>query len=484
MSTPTGGTPQAVAQVPLRSASGRGLLAAAVLGSGMAFLDSTVVNVALPTIGRDLDAGLGALQWTVNGYTLALAGLILLGGSLGDRLGRRRVFVVGVTWFAAASLACALAPTVELLIAARVLQGIGGALLTPGSLAMIQASIHPDDRARAIGLWSGLSGVSTAVGPFVGGWLIGIDWRWVFWINLPLAVVTVVLARRCAPETRDPGAARRIDTPGAVLGAVALAGLTFALIAAPEPGSGARVLTTGLVAVVSGTAFVVWQRRASQPMVPPSLFRDRVFSVTNLLTFAVYAALSGMFFMLVLQLQISLGYTALEAGVATLPTTVLLFALSGTAGAVGQRIGPRLPLTVGPATAAIGVALLAGLAPGDDYLLHVLPGVVVFGLGLTALVAPLTSTVMGAAPAHLVGTASGVNNAVARAAGLVAVAALPAVAGLSGKAYEDPVAMTAGYEVAMWVCVGLLLVGSAFAAVGLPRGALTSPTSSTPSTPS
>jgi EmrB/QacA subfamily drug resistance transporter len=453
----------------LSSASGRGLLAATVLGSGMAFLDSTVVNVAVREIGRDLQASLASLQWTINGYTLALAALILLGGSLGDRLGRRRVFVVGVAWFAVASLACAVAPNVHLLVAARVVQGIGGALLTPGSLAMIQAGMDPDDRPRAIGLWSGLSGVSTAVGPFVGGWLIEIDWRWVFWINLPIAAVTIWLALRYAPESRDDDSQHRLDAAGAVLGAASLGAATYALIAAPEPGSAGRVLAASVVAVVLGVGFVVLQRRARFPMVPPSLFESRVFTVDNLFTFVVYAALSGMSFLLVLQLQTSLQYSPLEAGVATLPVTVLLMLLSGTAGSVGQRVGPRLPLTLGPAVAAVGLALLAPLQPGDGYVVHVLPGVLLFGLGLTALVAPLTTSVMGAAPPHLVGTASGVNNAVARTGSLIAVAALPAVAGLSGLAYADPVAMTAGYSVAMWVCVGLLLAGSAFAAAGLPR---------------
>jgi EmrB/QacA subfamily drug resistance transporter len=455
----------------LTSTQGRGLVAAAALGSGMAFLDATVVNVALPTIGRDLDADLAALQWTVNAYTLTLASLILLGGSLADRLGRRRVFLAGVLWFAAASLLCALAPSVELLIAFRALQGVGGALMTPGSLAMIQASVHPDDRGRAIGLWSGLTGLSSILGPFLGGWLIELDWRLIFGVNLPLAAATILLTLRCVPETRDERAGGRLDVAGAVLGAVALGSATYALIAAGSSPRGTPVLVTGLVAVAAAVAFFVRERTAPAPMVPPQLFANRVFAVANLLTLAVYAALSGLLFLLVIQLQVSLGWSPLQAGVATLPSTLLMVALSARAGALVQRTGPRLPLTVGPWLAAAGVAYLVPLSPGDTYLTGVLPGVLLFGAGLTVLVAPLTATVMAAAPERLAGTASGVNNAVARTAGLLAVAALPTVAGLGGRAYTDPVLLTPAYRTAMLVCVALLVVGGLVALVGLPARA-------------
>jgi EmrB/QacA subfamily drug resistance transporter len=453
--------------VRLGTPAGRGLLGAAVLGSGMAFLDSTVVNVAVRAIGKDLDASLGALQWTITGYTLTLAALILVSGTLGDRFGRRRLFVIGVTWFAVASLACALVPNVELLVIARLLQGVGGALLTPGSLAMLQASFAKDDRAKAIGLWSGLSGVAVAAGPFVGGWLIELSWRWIFAINLPLAVVTVALALRCAPESRDPNP-EPMDVPGAALGILALGAGTYALIAAGGGSSPAMLATTAVLAVGAGAGFVVRQLRSRHPSVPPELFTNRVFNVVNLETLFVYAALSGVAFFLVLQLQTSLGYSPLQAGIATLPMTALLTAFSGWAGAFGARVGPRLPLTAGPLLAAAGLLLLVGVSAGDDYWTAVLPGVLLFGVGLTMLVAPLTATVMAAAPHHLVGTGSGVNNAVARTGGLLAVAALPAVAGLSGHAYEDPVALTSGYRVAMWVCVALLAVGAGVAAVALP----------------
>lgn len=455
--------------IRLSSARGRGLVAAAALGSGIAFLDATVVNVALPTIGRELDADLAALQWTVNAYTLVLASLILISGSLGDRLGRRRVFLAGVVWFALASLLCAVAPNVELLIAARALQGVGAALLTPGSLAIIQASIHPDDRGKAIGAWSGLTSTSAVVGPFLGGWLIELDWRWIFGINIPLAVVTVVLTLRTTPESRDEESHGRLDVAGAVLGALALGGGTYALVAVAEDGASPAVLAAAVVAVAAGVGFVVRQRTADAPMVPPALFRDRVFTTANLLTLAVYFALSGVLFLLVLQLQTSLGWSPLEAGIATLPSTLLMVAFSSRSGALGQRLGPRVMLTAGPWLAAAGVALLVPLGPGDSYALGVLPGVLLFGLGLTVLVAPLTATVMGAAPGHLAGTASGVNNAVARTAGLVAVAALPTIAGLSGQAYSDPDLLTPAYRTAMIVCVVLLVVGGAVALLGMPR---------------
>lgn len=454
---------------PVRLATfpGRGLVAAASLGSGMAFLDATVVTVALPTIGTDLDADLAALQWTVNAYTLTLAALILLGGSLADRLGRRRVFLAGTMGFAVASALCALAPTAEALVLARGVQGAGAALMTPAALAMIQASIDPQDRARAIGLWSGLTGVATLVGPFLGGWLIERDWRWVFAINLPLAVVTVLLARRCAPETREPGPDGRLDVAGAVLGAVTLGAVTYALVAATEEPLPAAV--AGVVGVASGVAFLLRERSTASPLVPPRLFADRVFTVTNLLTLAVYAAISGVLLLLVVQLQVSLGWSPLQAGLATLPATLLLTALSARAGVLAERFGPRSLLAAGPWTAAAGVALLVPLGGGDPFVSAVLPGVVLFGAGLTLLVAPLTATVMAAAPAALVGTASGVNNAVARTAGLLAVAGLPLLAGLSGRAYSDPQAMTGAYRTAMVACVVLLVVGGGVALLGLPR---------------
>ncbi|MEV5508962.1 DHA2 family efflux MFS transporter permease subunit [Streptomyces orinoci] len=466
------------AAVRLRTPTGRYVLLTAVLGSGMAMLDSTVVNVALPHIGRDLGAGLAVLQWTVNAYMLTLAGLILLGGALGDRYGRRRVFVVGVVWFALASLLCGVAPSAGVLITARALQGVGGALLTPGSLALIQSVFHPDDRAAAVGAWSGLGGVATAVGPFLGGWLVdGPGWRWVFLINLPVAAVCVPVALRQVPETRDPAAHGRFDLPGAVLGALALGLVTYALIAAPAAGLSPRVLVPAVAGVLLGVVFVRLEGRRTDPMLPPALFRIRVFSAVNAVTVCVYAAFSGFFFLSVLQLQIVSGWSALAAGTALLPTTVLMLLLSSRSGRLGQLTGPRLPLTVGPLLCAVGMLLMARVGAGAVYWRDVLPGLLVLGLGMVTLVAPLTATVLASVEVSRAGIASGINNAAARAAGLVAVAALPLAAGLGESSYRDPAAFGSGFRLAMIYCAGLLVLGSALAwfTIRSPRGAACHP---------
>src|SRR5207302_1495363 len=280
----------------LGDAPGKWVIAAAVLGSGMAGVDATVVNIALPALGRDLHAGFDGLQWTINGYTLMLAALILLGGSLGDRFGRRRIFVIGTVWFAVASALCALAPSIEILVAARALQGIGGALLTPGSLAMIGASFVEQDRGKAIGMWSGFGGIAAAIGPFIGGYLVaGPGWRWVFLINLPLAALVVAIAQRHVPESRDPEAAPRLDLLGAVLGALGLAGITYALIGAGD-GWSPSTLVSGALGLAAVAAFVVNERRSTHPMLPPAIFASQQFTAANLVTFVVYAALSGVFF--------------------------------------------------------------------------------------------------------------------------------------------------------------------------------------------
>ena len=451
---------------------GTGLLAAVILGSAIAFLDSTVVTVALPTIGRELDASFGQLQWVVTGYTLTLAAFILVGGSLGDRLGRRRVYVWGIAGFAVTSLLCALAPTADALVAARVLQGVAGALLTPGSLAVIQASFRPQDRGRAIGAWAGIGAIAPALGPPLGGWLSEVDWRLVFLINLPIAAIALVLTARFVPESRDASSSGRLDTTGAVLGVLALGGLTVALVGAGGGGDGAVlsavVPVAAAVAVLTGAGFVWWEKRTAQPMVPPSLWSNRTFTVANLLTLTVYAALSGLFFFLALQLQTTLGYRPVLAGAAALPSSVLLLLLSSRAGALATRTGHRFPLLVGPLVAALGVGLLAFVSAGDSYRLHVLPGVMLFGAGMALLVAPLTTTVLAAAPDRLSGTASGVNNAVSRAGGLVAVAALPSLVGLGAQDYADPAALTDGYRAAMLGCAGLLVAGG-LSALALPR---------------
>ncbi|HET8987988.1 MAG TPA: MFS transporter, partial [Humibacillus sp.] len=429
----------------LGSRAGHLVVTAAVLGSGMVMLDGTVVNVALVRIGADLGASMADLQWITNGYLLALASLILLGGSLGDRYGRRRVFVIGVVWFTAASVACGLAQTSGQLIVARVLQGVGGALLTPGSLALIQASFRREDRGAAIGAWSGLGGVAAAVGPFVGGWLVEYaSWRWAFLLNVPLGVATVWVAQVSVPESRDEGASHRFDVVGAVLATAALGLTTFALIQHASLGTGLALAVCGL-GVAAAAAFVAVERSSTHPLVPLALFASRQFSAANGMTLLVYAALGALFFFLTLQLQTVLGYGPLPAGLATLPITVLMLLLAARGGALAARIGPRLPMTVGPLVCAVGAALLAGVDAGSSYWTAVLPGVTVFGLGLTLLVAPLTATVLDAAADRYAGVASGVNNAVARAGSLLAVAALPALLGLSGGDYAEPSTFSAAY---------------------------------------
>ncbi|MGW6914597.1 MFS transporter [Kitasatospora sp. NPDC054939] len=458
----------------LSTAQGRWVLLATVLGSSMAMLDGTVVNVALPRIGADLGASMAALQWTLNSYLLTLAGLILLGGALGDRYGRRRIFLLGVAWFAAASAACAAAPTVEVLIAARALQGIGGALLTPGSLAILQAAFHPDDRSRAVGLWSGLGGVSAAVGPFLGGWLVeGPGWRWIFLLNVPLAVLVIAVAARHVPESRDERAVGRFDVAGAVLAALALGSVTYALTAAGE-GLTPVVWLTGAAGLLFGTVFVLVERRRAEPMLPPELFASRLFTAVNLVTLCVYAAFSGIFFLLMVQLQTVSGFSPLTAGLALVPTTVLMLAFSARAGELGKLIGPRLPLTLGPLICAAGVLLMLRIGPDASYWADVLPAVTVLGCGMVLLVAPLTATVLAAVEVRRAGIASGVNNAAARAAGLLAVAALPALAGLSGDAYQVPAAVDAAFGTAMLICAGLLVAGGLLAAATV-RGNVLAP---------
>ncbi|MFI7140671.1 MFS transporter [Streptomyces massasporeus] len=454
--------------VRLASPQGKWILLTTVLGSSMAMLDSTVVNVALPRIGRDLDANLSALQWTVNAYMVTLAGLILLGGALGDRFGRRKVFVVGVVWFAVASLLCGLAPNAGVLIAARALQGVGGALLTPGSLALIQASFHADDRGRAVGLWSGFGGIGAAVGPFVGGWLVdGPGWRWVFLLNVPLALVCVPVALRYVPESGDQQAHGRFDVLGAVLGALALALVTYALIEAGE--GGAVVVVSAVAGLAAAVAFVVVERRRPDPMMPLDIFASRQFTAVNLVTLCVYAALGGFFFLAALQLQVVVGYSALAAGTALLPTTVLMLLLSARSGELAARIGPRIPLTVGPLLCAAGMLMMLRVGPGASYAADVLPALVVLGLGLVTLVAPLTATVLGSVSVVRAGLASGINNAAARAAGLIAVAALPLLAGMGEEAYREPAAFDTAFDKAMGWCAGALVVGSVIAAAVVRR---------------
>jgi EmrB/QacA subfamily drug resistance transporter len=442
------------------------VIAATVLGSGMALLDSTVVGIALPTIGREFHTGVSTLQWVVTGYTLTLAGLLLLGGALGDRLGRRRIFIIGAIWFAIASLACGLAPNGPALIAARILQGVGGALLTPGSLAIIQASFAPEDRSRAIGAWSGLGGVAAAVGPFLGGWLISsVSWRLIFFINLPVALAVVLISLRHVPETRDPTVSGRLDVTGATLVTLGLVGLVYGLIEGPVVGWRSPVT---IVALLGGAillvAFVVVEARTEHPLIPLGLFRSMQFSAANAVTFGVYGGLGGALFLLPVLLQEVSGYSPLEAGAALLPLTVLMLALSARSGALAARIGPRLQMSVGPLVVGAGLALLARAPGSGGYFVEVFPAVVVFGLGLAFTVAPLTATVLAAAPAEHTGVASAINNDVARTASLIAVAVLPVASGITGNAYMHPVQFASGFRTAMYLSAAICAAGGVLAA--------------------
>jgi len=464
--------PQAGRLVRLGQPAGRWVIIATVLGSSMAMLDATVVNVALPTIGRQLGASLAGLQWTVSAYTLTLAGLILLGGSLGDRLGRRRVFVIGVAWFAAASALCGLAPDIGVLIGARALQGVGGALLTPGSLAIIQSSFAPDDRPRAVGAWSGLGGVAGAAGPLLGGWIVStVGWRWVFLINLPVAAVVIAVTLRHVPESRDPSAHGRFDVAGAALAAAALAGISYALIEAPGQGSAVRVAVAAVIGVAAAVAFVATERHRGRspgrtpPMLPLDVFASRQFTAVNVVTFLVYGALGSVFFLLVLELQVASGFSPLQAGTALLPATLLMLTLSSRAGALAQRIGPRRLMAGGTLICAAGLLLMTRVGLHASYLTDVLPAVSVFGLGLSLTVAPLTATVLASADASHAGVASGVNNAVARSAGLLAVAGLPAAVGLKIGGHGTAQAFASGFRAAMVVSACLLAAGSVLSAL-------------------
>jgi EmrB/QacA subfamily drug resistance transporter len=471
-------SPQAPAQITLGTARGRWVLAATVLGSSMAFLDATVVNVALPTIGRDLHTSLAGLQWTITAYTLTLAGLILLGGSLGDRFGRRRVFLIGVIWFAVASAICGVAPDIAVLVVARAVQGIGGALLTPGSLAIIQSTFSPDDRPRAIGAWSGLGGVAGAVGPFLGGWIVGsVGWRWIFLINLPLAAAVVAVTVRHVPESRDPDAHGRFDIAGSVLTALSLAGITEALIEA-QSGSPVIVTVSAIVGLAAGVGFVLLEQHRARypdrvpPMLPLSIFRNREFTAINVITFIVYGAMGAVFFLLVLDLQVVAGFSPLEAGVSLLPSTAALLLLSARAGALAQKVGPRWLMTGGLLTAAAGLLLLTRIGPNASYVADVLPAVLLFGVGLSMTVAPLTATVLASADDRHAGIASGVNNATARAAGLLSVAGLPAVVGLTGAALHSPHQLNNGFHQAMVICAALMALSAGLSAVLVSNDAL------------
>jgi EmrB/QacA subfamily drug resistance transporter len=460
-------TPSAQTGLSYASGPGRWVLLVAILGSAMASIDATVVGIALPAIGRDFGASLTTLQWVFTAYTLVLAGLLLFAGTLGDRYGRKRIFLTGVAWFAVSSLLCGIAPSAVILIAARAVQGAGAALLTPGSLAIIEASFRPGDRGRAIGAWSGLSGVATAIGPFLGGWLVqAVSWRLIFAINLPVAAMIIAVGVRHLPESRDPEMTGRVDVTGGILITLGLIGVTYGLIDGPVSG---WIRPAPLASEVGGAlllvAFVAWERRTPMPMLPLNLFASDQFTAANVVTFIVYGALGGALFLLPIELQQVSGYTPLQAGISLLPVTAIMLALSARSGALAARIGPRLQMSIGPVVIAIGLALFTRIGYSGSYFTEVLPAVVIFGLGLAINVAPLTSTALAAVPASHAGTASAVNNDVARAAALIAVAVLPAAAGLTGRAYLHAARFSGGFDTASLISAAVCLAGGVLAAV-------------------
>ncbi|MGH2744703.1 MAG: MFS transporter [Thermoleophilaceae bacterium] len=409
------------------------ILVAAILGTTVVTVDSTVVNVALPAIEDDLGGGLAGQQWTANAYLVTLGSLLLIGGSLGDIFGERRVFALGVGAFGATSLACALAPTIEILVAARALQGVAGALLTPAALAVIVANFAPDERGKAVGAWTAWGGIGTVLGPLIGGQLVdSASWRWIFAINVPIVVGTLLLILRVVPQARERDPDARVDFVGALLCAFGLAGMTFGLIEQPLRGWGDPVVAVPLIGgAFLFAGFLLWEARTPHPMLPLTLFRRHNFAFGNIETFAMYGGLGLLFFFLVLFLQQVAGYSALAAGTSSLPVTILMFALSTRFGALADRYGPRFFMGVGPLVTAVGLALFLRLDEDVNYLTDLLPGLVVFGLGLSMTVAPLTSTVLADADESNAGIASGVNNAIARVAGLVAIAAVGAVVAAS-----------------------------------------------------
>jgi EmrB/QacA subfamily drug resistance transporter len=448
----------------------RMVLVAAILGSGVATIDGSIVNVALPAIERDLGGGLAAQQWVSNGYLLTLGSLILIGGSLGDIYGERRVFSIGLIAFGVFSVACAAAPSIGVLLAARALQGMAGALLTPSSLAVIVATFSNRERGAAIGAWTAWGAIASIIGPLLGGWIVdNASWRWIFVINPPLIVVTLVLLFAAVPA-QEHVKERRVDLLGATLGVAGLAGIVFALIEEPHFGwSSPAILVPVLAGAATFTAFVVYERRARDPMLELALFRRRNFTIGNLETLCMYAGLSILFFFLVIFLQEVAGYSAIRAGLSTLPVTLVMFALSRRFGALADRHGPRLFMGLGPLVAAGGILLLLRTGIHTSYLSDLLPALLLFAVGLSLTVAPLTATVLAGADQKDAGIASAINNAVARVAGLVGVSVIGVVVAgsLAGDTFTRNQGSVTAFHDAILICAALVASGGVAGALGI-----------------
>jgi EmrB/QacA subfamily drug resistance transporter len=452
--------------IKLKSAAGRWILAGTVLGSGAVFLEGTVVSVALPSIGRGFQLDVAGLQWVMNGYLLMLSALMLFGGALGDRLSRSKVFGFGLIGFAIGSACCALAPSPMLLVIARVIQGSAGALVVPNSLAILETTFAGEDRGLAIGRWAAWSAVSTAGGPLLGGWLVDISsWRWVFLSVVPFALVSAWIAfRHSAPREEKQSGAAHLDYFGALLITLSLGAIVAALITAPESGFGNRWVLVGLIGgFVVLLLFIAVEKKSANPMLPLDAFRSREFVGANANTLLVYGALNGLFFLLMLQLQIGLGWSALRAGASLLPINFLLLLMSPPAGKLAERIGPRLPMAVGSFVAALGMLLFVRVEPGASYLRDVLPAALVFGIGLGILVSPLTAAALRALGERRGGLASGVNNAVARLAGLLATAAIPMAAGIGGATKVAGPELARGFGRGMIISAALCAAGGVIA---------------------
>jgi len=429
------------------------MLWAVIIGSGVVFLDGSVVNLALPKMAEMLSAGFSGQQWIVDGYLLTLSALILLGGSLGDILGRKKIYMWGVVGFGVASLLCALAPTIETLIGARIIQGIFGAMMIPGALALINTNFSADLRGKAIGMWTAATSAIIAGGPLVGGYLIdAVSWQAIFLINVPLLILVVWLGLPAIKESKT-ATHRKVDWWGAGFAVAALGGLTYGLIEGPVTHWSVPAVGALVMGVVAAGLFVWCEHTRKDPMLPLRLFGSRNFTGVNITTFAMYGALGGFFFILTIYLQTTLGYESMEAGLATLPVSIMLIFLSGRVGAIAGKLGPRWFMTVGPILAGLGILLLLPLHQGSEYLWHILPGILLFGLGLAATVAPLTTTVLASAEEDDSGIASAVNNAVSRVSGLIVVALL----GLFGAGQA--------YQFAVLLCGGLAIVAGILSAV-------------------